>query len=160
MTYFYTENTISIYKRKYKLYLAAALVLAGLSLAAEIILCLCVTTGNAAVMKRAVIITAVFSGWIIIFLLEERILKFRREYIHEEHMLQAETETVEGVVTVSGAVTDITKSISVVSVCVSTGTETRHLNINAMYADELCRVEGPVRLTAAHGYITGCEVLK
>jgi len=163
MTELYTaaEAAKTIRNRKTCLWLTCAA--AGLTLIACVGMCVLTNTGNAAVMERRTIVTAILGGWLSIWLLLNPLAALRAEEKHNDTIARGreEAEYLTGSVTIEQQVICIAKSIDIQKLRVETGTEQRRVNIHCRRAKALQPLQGKrLRLQVIHGYVTGWEVLE
>ena len=136
-------------------------VLAALTPAVFLVLCLLVRTENARVMHPVMLITSGVLGAaaIIVYLLFLR--PVRQEKRHLEMLRNGEKEILEGCLTVTGESFRIPKSVRVCRAVLEFGEEERPalLSIDERWADRLPADGTRVRLAAVHSYIAGIETV-
>lgn len=138
--------------------LAAGIAAAGLI--ACIVMCCLTETGNAAAMERNVILTAVLSGWISIFIYLNVYESLRRDYMHSRLLAACEKpEVFTGRLEFTGRNADIKGSVSVCGLVLTDGDGRHLLNVERSRAGKLRNIKGKVKVNTAHGYVTAYEEL-
>ena len=136
---------------------------AGAALAAALILCtaLCfrVNTANAERMLYTVILLFTCAGWIAILLL--RLVYFPSAAVsrHMKSILGGEEEELEGNLTLTRDAFQIPKGILVRKAMLTQEDETRTLNLDARYVQQLPPPGTRVRVRIVRKFITAIEVL-
>ena len=144
-------------RAKWSLWAAGAVLASALIICAA--LCFRVNTANAERMLYTVIILFAFAGWTAIFLL--RLAYFPSAAIcrHMKSILVGEEEELEGNLTLTRDAFQIPKGILVRKAALEQEGETRTLNLDARYADQLPPPGTRVRVRIVRKFITAFEVL-
>ena len=133
------------------------LLLGALSLGVCVFLCMRVTTRNAAVTEKIVILVSILSGWILITLREELLVFSKREAEHAAHMLTGPRETVTGTLSLTDDVFRIPGSIRVRRLTITTGEGVRRLSVNARKLRLLGDLPRETTVTTVHDFIVAAE---
>ena len=159
MEFFCTDGEWQAMERRERRMTLAFRILAILTPAVFIMLCLLVRTGNARVMHPVMLCASGLTGAaaIIIYLILLR--PARQEKRHMEMLRNGKKETLEGRITVTGESFRIPKSVRVRRVVLEGGGEERPvlLSIDERWACRLPPDGTAVRLAAVHNYIAGME---
>ena len=156
-----TEECLAAEKRRRRFDLAFR-ILAGLTPAVFIVLCLLVRTANAGTMHAAMLCTAALLGGAAVTVFILFLQPARRELKHLNMLYSGDRETRTGRMTVTGERFRIPKSVRVCRVVLDRGEGEREdlLNIDERWEHRLPADGSLVRLTTVHSYIAGLEVLK
>lgn len=140
---------------------AAFLILAGCTLAVFIILCTQVRTENASAMHLALILSTAVLGWGCITLYMYGVKESRTQLGHLKMLREGEKEILEGRLTVTDESIQIPKSIRIRKILLDTGEEEPlRLNLDEAWVSRMPPEGSLVRLTMAHSYAAGIEVLE
>ena len=137
---------------KYILFLTAAA-----SLVACVILCAKTTTLNAAAMEKAVLLTAVLSGWLVIALYVNVYEPGIREVQHASHLMDEEAQKLCGTLRLEKRTVQIRGSIRVRDAVLTTPDGEKKLLLNDTRTRLLKNVDGPIAVYTVGRYIVGYE---
>ena len=161
MEWFYTEEDRSDMKRHEQKLTMAFRILAAVTAAVFIILCLLVRTENAQAMHLVIIAATAVLGWACIALRQLGIREARTQLGHLEMIREGEKEFREGRMTVTCESVQIPKSIRIRKVLLDTGGEDpARLNLAENWVSRMPPDGSRVRLAVVHSYIAGVEVLE
>lgn len=109
----YTDSDKEKLRKKIKLFSIVLAILGAISLAVCIASAALVTTANAAENERLAVLTAVISGWIIIYCVIYLIGGAKKELSHAQTLSDGEAERVAGSLTLTGERMTIRNSVNV-----------------------------------------------
>ena len=156
-TELYSPAELFQMKKRRKRWRALLIFLATLMLGICVFLCLRVTTRNAAVMEKIVILVSILSGWLLITLRDELLVLSKREAEHAAHMLTGPRETLTGTLSLTDDVFRIPGSIRVRRLTLETGEGTRRLSVNVRKLRLLGPLPRTVTVEAVHDFIVAAE---
>lgn len=161
MEWFCTEETRSELMRREKRLASAFRILAGVTVAAFIVLCLLVRTENAQTMHWVLICVTAVLGWICILIRIPGVQESRTQLGHMGMLLEGEKDFREGRVTVTRESVQIPRSILIRKVLLDTGgEEPERLNLDERWVSRMPPDGSRVRLAVTHTYIAGAEILE
>lgn len=152
----YSDGDLARLERRVKAWRLALWILALAALVTCVTLIRLTTTGNAAGMERAVIVTSTLAGWVVIYGKVFIVTAGRRELGHARMLREEERQRVEGPVTVTAERIVIRSSITARRVEVPAG-ESRRLLVCEGRANALAAAEASAVYTT-HGYVAAYEV--
>ena len=153
----YTRESLERQRRTNRILSWVLLLLSALFLTVCILLCTRVTTLNAACMEKAVIVTAVAGGWLVLALALNLWIPGRREAEHAAHVADADREAVSGTVIIGKERVQIPASIRVRKVSVETESGSRQLFLNESKRRQFPKTPVSMTLYTAGRYIVGFE---
>ena len=160
MVLLYSNEEKNRMKKRAMICLAAACVVLGGAFIACVVLCAQVRTANAERLLYWVIGLFTLAGWAFILLLSLGYWPFQAEYRHMEGILNGPEEMAEGRLTVSPVTFRIPKSIVICKAALTSGEETKTLNVDARLAKTLPKNGSHVRIKTVRKYITAVEVAR
>ncbi len=158
MNRLYTEQAAQQWKQRAARLMAAVLLTAAAGLAACIFLCTRVTTGSAQPLLFAVIALSTLTGWAVILLVRLGFLTAKAEAEHIAGVLAGESETAQGIWTLSRQRWIIPHSVTFCKATLRDGDVSRVYNVDVRLASVLPEDGTPVRVTAVRRFITAWEV--
>ena len=153
----YRPEDLARLTKKRKIWRVVLLTLTALAMGACVLLCCLVTTRNAARMELAVILTSIFSGWILITLRYELVVLARREAEHTDNMLAGPRVTRTGTLSFTGETVRIPNSIRVRRLALQEGNEVRHLSVNVTRAKALGDLPRQITVSTVHDFVVALE---
>ena len=153
----YRPEDLARLTKKRKIWRVVLLTLTALAMGACVLLCCLVTTRNAARMELAVILTSIFSGWILITLRYELVVLARREAEHTANMLAGPRVTRTGTLSFTGETVRIPNSIRVRRLALQEGNEVRHLSVNVTRAKALGDLPRQITVSTVHDFVVAVE---
>lgn len=161
MDWFCTEETRSELMRREKRLTAAFRILAGVTVAAFIVLCLLIRTENARTLHWVLICVTAVLGWICILIRIPGVQEARTRLGHMGMLLEGEKDFREGRVTVTRESIQIPRSIRIRKVLLDAGgEEPERLNLDERWVSRMPPDGSRVRLAVTHTYIAGAEILE
>ena len=160
MEWFCSDGEHAALKTREQRLTAVFRILAGITAAAFILICLLIRTENAQAMHLVLIISTVLSGWACILLWMLGVKDARTQLAHLDMLRAGEKEFREGTVTLTRESVQIPKSIRIRKVLLDTGEEPpQRLNLDEKWVPRFPPDGSKVRLALAHSYIAGVELL-
>jgi len=159
----YSSRSMEKLKRKNKVMSLVMQLIAAASLAACILMCSITCTENAFKMELYTILTAVVSGWAVIYIYLNSIRLGTYEEAHTRLVIEGmpEGETLEGILEISTSPIRIKESIVIYSAALNCGGEKQRVSINASKHRELASLCGKrLRVLTVHGFAAAYEVLE
>ena len=153
----YSDGDLARLERRVNAWRLALWILVLAALTACVTLIQLTTTGNAAGMERAVIVTSTLTGWVVIYGSTYIVTAGKRELGHARMLREEERQRVEGPVTVTRERIVIRGSITARRVETPTGEGRRRLLVCEGRAAALAAAEVSAVYTA-HGYVAAYEV--
>ena len=161
MEWFYTEEDRSALKRHEQRLSTAFRILAAVTAAVFIVLCLLVRTENAQAMHLAIIAVTAVLGWACIVLRQLGVKEARTQLGHLEMLREGEKEFREGRITLTRESVQIPKSIRIRKVLLDSGEgDPARLNLDENWVSRMPPDGSRVRLAVVHSYIAGVEMLE
>ena len=160
MVSLYSKDEKNRMKKRAMICLVTACAVLGGAFSACIVLCAQVRTANAERLLYWVIGLFTLAGWAFILLLSLGYWPYQAEYRHMEGILNGPEEMAEGRLTVSPATFRIPKSIVIRKAALTSGEETKTLNVDARLAKMLPKNGSYVRIKTVRKYITAAEVAR
>lgn len=161
MEWFCTDEERSALKTRVRRLSTAFRILAAVTAAVFIILCLMIRTENAQTMHWVLMVSTILLGWACIILWTLGVKESRTQLAHLEMILEGEKDFLEGTVTLTRDSVQIPKSIQIRKVLLNTGEETpRRLNLDEKWIHRMPPDGSRVRLALTHSYIAGAELLE
>ncbi len=157
MTEFYPADAAERLQRSNKIWKILTAGIAVSALAVCIVLVSGVTTANAAGRELLVCVISAIAGWVVIFLCKHFVFGLQRELIHLHTLHDEPREAVTGEVLTDGRRFRIPSSITVQTLHVQTGTETRRVSINTRFLRRLPKLPARLTLYTVHGYVVAYE---
>ena len=156
-TELYSPAELFQMKKRRKRWRALLIFLATLMLGICVFLCLRVTTRNAAVMEKIVILVSILSGWLLITLRYEMLVLSKREAEHATHMLTGPHEKITGMLSLTEDVFRIPGSIRVRRLTLETDNEVKRLSVSVQKLRMLGDLPRTVTVTTVHDFIVAAE---
>ena len=146
-------------KTREKQFTLAFRLLAGLTAAAFLLLCLLIRTENARTMLWVMIAVTTVLGWICIGVYLLGVRESRTQRGHLEMLRGGEARILEGRLTLTGESIQIPKSIRIRKVLLDTGAEeAERLNLDEQWVSRMPPDGSRVRFRMVHSYIAGMEI--
>lgn len=158
MVSLYSKDEKNRMKKRAMICLVTACAVLGGAFIACIVLCTRVRTANAERLLYWVIGLFTLAGWAFILLLSLGYWPYQAEYRHMEGILSGQEEVWEGRLTVSPVTFRIPKSIVIRKATLTSGEETKTLNVDARLAKMLPKNGSYVQIKTVRKYITAVEV--
>lgn len=153
----YRPEDLSRLTKKRKIRRILLLVLTALAVGVCVLLCCLVTTRNAARMELAVILTSIFSGWVLITLRYELLVLTRREAEHMAGMLAGPRVTRTGVLSVTEDTVRIPGSVRVRRLTLQEGKDVRRLSVDVGKLSALGELPRQVTVCTVHDFVVALE---
>lgn len=163
MTMLYSAEEAKKLIIKNKIMLLAMQLTAAVSLAACILMCSIVNTGNAAKLERCTVITAVVSGWVVIYLYLNHVRWGKTEETHTRFVLEKIPEAEEhcGVFTLDKTPIRVKDGLVLYSGRLEDGANKQRISIYASKVGRLKKLQGKrLRVLTVHGYAAAAEVVE
>ena len=161
MEWFCTDEERSALKARERRLTAAFRILAGVTAAAFIVICLLIRTENAQAMHLILMISTAFLGWACILLWILGVKDSRTQLAHLDMLREGEKDFREGTLTLTRDSVQIPKSIRIRKVLLDTGEASpQRLNLDEKWIPRLPPDGSKVRLALIHSYIAGAELLE
>ena len=161
MEWFCTEEERSALKVRERRLTAAFRILAGITFAVFVILCLLIRTENAGAMHLLLIAVTTILGWICIIIYQCGVRESRVHLRHLDMLLAGEKCFREGRLTVTGESIQIPRSIRIRKVLLDTGeAESERLNLDERWISRIPPDGCLARLAVVCSYIAGAEKLE
>ena len=130
--------------------------LAGLTLAACILLACLTNTANAEEMELAAIVCSTVGGWVVIYRRLFGLLEARYELQHARYLLETPGDILPGRLSITKERLRIKNSIRIRILLLEDGEQTRRLKVNETRVKALRPWDGKqVRVELAGGYVAG-----
>lgn len=161
MEWFCTDEERSALKARERRLTAVFRILAGVTAAAFIVICLLIRTENARAMHLVLMITTALLGWACILLWILGVKESRTQLAHLDMLREGEKAFREGTVTLTRDSVQIPKIIRIRKVLLDTGEASpQRVNLDEKWISRLPPDGSKVRLALAHSYIAGAELLE
>ena len=130
--------------------------LAGLTLAACILLACLTNTANAEKMELAAILCSTVGGWLVIYRRLFGLLETRYELQHARYLLETPGDILQGRLSITKERLRIKNSIRIRILTLEDGGQIRRLKVNENRVKALKEWDGkPVTVSLAGGYVAG-----
>ena len=158
MEQFYSAQGLARWEKQARRMLLAALLTAGIALAACIVLCCHVNTANASLLLAIVIGMSALGGWAVILLLAFGYFPARAEIGHIRGIREDQAAEYAGVLRLSTPQWRIPHSVAFVKAALEMDGEEKSFNVNVRLIPLMPADGTRVRVRAVRKFITACEV--
>ena len=157
ITELYPAGTADRLEKQNRIWRAITAGVAFASLAACIVLCVLTGTANAAAMELRVCLISLLGGWTVIFLYTHFVTGGKRQLAHLSTLSEEPRKAVTGTVTLDARRIAIRGSITVQTLLVNDGTQTRRVSISASRTKALPALPARLTVYTVHGYAVAWE---